>query len=95
MNVSIYLFFIYTENLKCDRTTLGLSLLGYKGFKWKNNFDIWGPTPPEKFTCQRKLYSQINYPYFKNKTLIFLISESKHDWEFWMSSWLYFKAAIN
>ena len=29
MNVSIYLFFIYTKNLKCDRTTLGLSLLDY------------------------------------------------------------------
>ena len=27
VNVSIYLFFIYIENLKCDRRTLGLSLL--------------------------------------------------------------------
>ena len=28
MNISIYLFFIHTENLECDRRTLGLSLLG-------------------------------------------------------------------
>ena len=41
--------------------------------------DIWGPTPQEKFNCQRKLHLQINYPYFENKILTFLISESKHD----------------
>ena len=29
MNVSIYLFFIYIKNLKCDRRSLGRSLLGY------------------------------------------------------------------
>ena len=57
--------------------------------------DIWGPKRQEKFTCQRKLYSQINYPYFENKILTFLISDSKHAWEIWMSSWLYFKATIN
>ena len=60
MNVSIYLFIIYIENLKCDRRSLGLSLLGYYGgFKWKITIDIWGPTPQEKFTCEKKLYSQI------------------------------------
>ena len=55
----------------------------------------WGPTTQEKLTCQGKLYSQINYPYFENKILTFLISESKRDWEFWMGNWLRFKAAIN
>ena len=41
MNVSIYLFIIYIENLKCDRRSLGLSLLGYQGgFKWKIIIDI-------------------------------------------------------
>ena len=29
MNVSIYLFFIYIKNFKCDRPSLGRSLLGY------------------------------------------------------------------
>ena len=38
-----------------------------------------GPTTQEKLTFQGKLYSQINYPYFENKILTFLISESKHD----------------
>ena len=80
MNVSTYLFFIHTENLKCYRRTLGLSLLGYqRGFKWKNSVDIWGTTPQEKFTCQRKLYSQINYPYFENKTLTFFWERSRMD----------------
>ena len=42
-----------------------------------NIVDIRGPTPQEKFTCQRKFYSQVNYPYFENKILTFLTSESK------------------
>ena len=45
----------------------------------KNNVDICGLIPQEKFTCHRKLYSQINYPYFKNKKVTFLISEPKQD----------------
>ena len=43
----------------------------------ENIVDIRGPTPQEKFTCQRKFYSQVNYPYFENKILTFLTSESK------------------
>ena len=51
-----------------------------RGFKYKNIADIWGPAPQEKLAYQRKLYLGINYPYFENKILTFLISESKYGW---------------
>ena len=57
----------------------------------ENIVDIRGPTPQEKFTCQRKFYSQVNYPYFENKILTFLTSESKKSL---MGSWPCFKTEI-
>ena len=44
---------------------------------------------------ETSLHPQINYSYFENKMLTFLISESKHEWECWIGSWLCFKDAIN